>query len=108
MVLILFWLLGWLMDRRLAKSNKVLLIFSVCMLPAAFDLSYTLFVMGNLTLVNISHGIFGRLPAALPFLSGPQRACSPAVQIRSFSIGHNAFVAKYCLFQFDLHQNGFK
>ena len=58
-VMILFWLFGWLIDKQLAKINKILLTLSVCALPLVLDLSYALFSMGNLTLVNVSMGFLG-------------------------------------------------
>lgn len=60
MAVILIWLLGWLMDRELPRSNKILLALSVCLLPAVLDLSYTFFsVMYNLTLVSVNLGFLG-------------------------------------------------
>lgn len=59
MVMILFWLFCWLMDKRLAKSNKVLLSLSICVLPLVLDLSYALFDMRNQTIININMGFLG-------------------------------------------------
>lgn len=57
--MILFWLLFWLMDKRLAKSNKILLALSVCALPVVLDLSFVLFVMTNQSLVSVNMGFLG-------------------------------------------------
>lgn len=59
MAMIVFWLVCWLMDKQLAKSNKVLLTLSVCALPVVLDLSYALFSVGTMSLVSVNMGFLG-------------------------------------------------
>lgn len=84
MIMILFWLLCWLMDKRLAKSNKVLLSLSVCMLPLVLNLSYALFDMGNLTLVNVSMGFLGAFLLHCLSCPAPAAPASRRYQVAAF------------------------
>lgn len=61
---LLVWLAGWLLDKRLAWGNKLLLCLMVVFLPFVFRASSLLLLMGDQSLVAFNQ----RLPAALVLL----------------------------------------
>lgn len=57
--LALLWLLGWLMDKQLPKSNKFLLALSICLLPAAFNTAYIFFIQTTQSHYAVGKEILG-------------------------------------------------